>query len=163
MLQIIVGNTQEDFAPLGSPSASTPIMPLLMASLLGLLLISMALFKLMRFLQRPELHGLSRQRIAELWEQIEKTADQGTMGAKLAVIEADKLLDGALKSMMMPGDTLGERLKAAGYKYPAIRQVWGAHRLRNQLVHDSAFDLTSRQAHAALRDYKAALKTINVF
>lgn len=163
MLQIIVDTTQGVAAPLASPSPSLPIVPVLVATLLGLLVISMALFKLMRLLRRPELHGLSRERIAQLWAQIEKTADQGTMGAKLAVIEADKLLDGALKSMMMPGDTLGERLKAAGYKYPDIRHVWGAHRLRNQLVHDSSFDLTTRQAHSALRDYKAALKTLNVF
>jgi hypothetical protein len=64
--------------------------------------------------------------------------------------------------MMLPGETLGERLKSAAYKYPNIRQVWGAHRLRNQLVHDSAFELSLRQAKGALRDYQAALKTLNV-
>ena len=113
-------------------------------------------------LSRPELHGMDREVIAKTWQQLLQMSEQGVMGAKLSVIEADKLLDQALKSMMMPGETLGERLKSAGYKYPSLRQVWNAHRLRNQLVHDASFEITIRQAKQALRDFEAALKTLNV-
>ena len=161
MLQLIVENGAGGYDTIGTMT-SLPVIPFLVASAVGILFVSIGIYKLMRLLYRPELHGLNRQRIEEIWKQIEKTAEQGTMGAKLAVIEADKLLDGVLKSIMMPGETLGERLKTAGYKYPSLRQVWGAHRLRNQLVHDSAFDLTTSQARRALRDYQAALKTLNV-
>lgn len=161
LFQFVVQNGQGGLVPVES-STSIPIMPILVVSLILLIFIVVGVFKLMRFLQRPDLHGLDRERIMETWTMIEQTADHGVMGAKLAVIEADKLLDGVLKSMMMPGETLGERLKSAGYKYPNIRQVWGAHRLRNQLVHDSSFDISVRQAKGALRDYRAALQTLNV-
>ena len=163
IFQFIVQNGQGGLEAVAPSSSSFPVVPLIVAVLFAVIMISMAVHRLVRFLQRPDLHGMDRKRILETWANIEKTAEHGTMGAKLAVIEADKLLDGVLKSMMMPGETLGERLKTAGYKYPGIRQVWGAHRLRNQLVHDSSFDLSIRQAKGALRDYRAALETLNVF
>jgi hypothetical protein len=119
-------------------------------------------FVIRRLLTRPDLHGMSRADIAKRWAEIEAVAEQGLMGAKMAVVEADKLLDGALKSMMMPGETLGERLRVAGYKYPELRHVWFAHKLRNQLVHETTFELTPSQAKAAIHEYKKALKTLNV-
>jgi hypothetical protein len=121
-----------------------------------------ALHLLLRALRRPDLYGMTREKVKDMWKQIEHTSDQGVMGAKLAVIEADKLLDGVLKSMVMPGETLGERLRSAEYKYPNIKNVWPAHKLRNQLVHDSTFELSVRQAKSALKDFEAALKTLNV-
>ena len=70
------------------------------------------------------------------WREIEVLLDaQGELQRKFAVIEADKLLDHALKAIAMPGETLGERLKFAAYKYQAIRDVWWAHKVRNQLAH----------------------------
>ncbi len=126
------------------------------------LLVFVVFHRLLRALRRPDLHGLTRERVRTLWKEIEETADNGLIGAKLAVIEADKLLDNALKSLMMPGETMGERLKTAGYKYPQIGRVWGAHRLRNQLVHDTTFEISSRQAKEALHDFREALRLINV-
>ena len=128
----------------------------------GLIFGMVGIQKLLRSLRRPEMYGMSRERVVETWAQILSTAEQGIMGAKLAVMEADKLLDAALKSMVLPGETLGERLKSAQYKYPDIRRVWGAHRLRNQLVHDSSFQISIGQAKRALKDYEAALKVLNI-
>ncbi len=133
--------------------------------LLGLVLVVIlgVLFqKALRMLSRPEMIGLTPEKIRSTWEEIEKSSDSSLMGAKLAVIEADKLLDGVLRSMVIPGETLGERLKMAEYKYPAIRNVWPAHKLRNQLVHDSTFELSIAQAKRALKGFEAALKVLNV-
>lgn len=117
---------------------------------------------LWRKMTRPEMHGLSPERVRTMWKQIEDTSNQGVMGAKLAIMEADKLLDASLKSLYMPGETLGERLKAAEYKYPNIRNVWHAHKLRNQLAHDVSFEINVRQAKSALKDFESALKLLNV-
>jgi hypothetical protein len=134
----------------------------LVLGFLAILVVFFLIHKLLKALRRPELHDLDEKKIREVWAEILKTSDHGVMGAKLSIIEADKLLDRILKSMLMPGETLGERLKYAAYKYPSIRQVWGAHRLRNQLVHDAAFELTIRQAKGALQDYEKVFKTLNV-
>jgi len=154
-----------------APTAGVPssLSKLTGASLVGLLVVALLLLttivfviaRLLRTLRRPELHGMNREAIKGTWEQLEKMPEQGLMGAKLAVIEADKLLDTVLKSMFMPGETLGERLKVAAYKYPRLNQVWSAHKLRNQLVHDSSFEITIWQARVALTEYRRALNTLN--
>ena len=94
--------------------------------------------------------------------EYKKTSGQGMMGAKMAIMEADALLDSALKSMSMPGMSMADRLRVARYKYPKLNKVWWAHKLRNQLVHESSFQLGSRQAKQALEEYERAFKTMNL-
>lgn len=161
MLQFIVDTPPVKDTVVSVSSFGTVMMYLVM-SLITLGVLGILIHRFIRALQRPELYGTSREQIAKMWTELEQTSGQGIMGAKLAIIEADKLLDRALRSLYMPGETLGERLKSAAYKYPNIRRVWGAHRLRNQLVHDTTFEISSRQAQQALDDYHAALKVLNV-
>lgn len=156
---ILDSNSDRSF---GTNVADNSWVMTLVLAILGISVLFFVLQRVMRMLRRPDLHDLDEKKIKEIWADILKTSEHGVMGAKLAVIEADKLLDRVLKSMFMPGETLGERLKSAGYKYPNIRQVWGAHRLRNQLVHDAAFEIRISQAKGALRDYEKAFKTLNV-
>jgi hypothetical protein len=120
------------------------------------------IWKIKRLLTRPDLYGITREQVQERWKMIRRTSEEGIMGAKLALMEADNLLDSALKSMAMPGTTLGERLKVACYKYQKLRDVWWAHKLRNQLVHESSFQLSPRQAHKALDEFERALKVLNL-
>lgn len=135
--------------------------------LLGLVLLFLFMRAAWRWLKRlflaPKLVGLDRAGIQARWAEIERLAESGVeMNLKVAVMEADKLLDHALKAMAMPGMTLGERLKFASYRYPKIRQVWGAHRLRNQLAHESSFYLEPSMARRAIRDFKDALRVLNL-
>ena len=141
-----------------SPGPALFVVLILIIALIAWLFIN----KFIRLLRRPELSNLTPERVAQMWAQVVQTSGQGLIGAKLAVMEADKLLDSVLKSMMFPGETMADRLRLATYKYPKINHVWPAHKLRNQLVHDSTFELTARQAAVALRDFKNALKTLNV-
>lgn len=121
------------------------------------------IFRFFRRLFAPKLQGMDRAAIAGRWNEIERmVAAGGEMNLKVAVMEADKLLDHALKAMAIPGMTLGERLKFATYKYPNIRNVWNAHRLRNQLAHESSYYLEPSMARKAVREFKAALQMLNV-
>jgi len=134
-----------------------------LAAFLILVLFIIAIVWIKKLVTRPELYGMSREQVAKRWKQIIETSKMnGDMGLKLSIIEADNLLDAALKSLMMPGDTLGERLKSAGYKYPKIKNVWWAHKLRNNLVHDSSFRLNAGQARKALNEFEKALKVLKV-
>jgi hypothetical protein len=95
------------------------------------------------------------------WREVEKLmAQPGELGRKMAVLEADKLLDEALKSLSMPGTTLGERLKFAAYKYPDVKDVWPAHRLRNQLAHEASTHLDEGMARRALAQFRRALERL---
>ena len=110
-----------------------------------------------------QLHGLDRKGIAARWAEIERMVNAGDgMQLKLAIMEADKLLDHGLKAMAMSGMTLGERLKFAAYKYPKINDVWWAHRLRNQLVHESSFYLDPSMGKKAIGQYKKTLQMLTL-
>ena len=79
---------------------------------------------------------------------------------KLAVIEADKLVDHAFKTVGFPGETMADRMKVAEYKHPKVREMWTAHKWRNQLVHEAHFEISERQAKEALRSYEAVLRSL---
>ena len=105
--------------------------------------------------------GTDRETMRRKWQEIERMLDTpGQMSAKLAIFEADKLLDYALKALAMSGETLGERLKFAQYKYPELREVWWAHKIRNQLAHEASFHLDPSVAKNALRTFKKALERL---
>jgi hypothetical protein len=136
---------------------------LILLGCLVFILIIVALIWLKNKLTRPELYGMTREQVAKRWQQIQSTAKMnGDMGLKLSIIEADNLLDAALKSLIMPGDTLGERLKVACYKYPRLKNVWWAHKLRNNLVHDHSFQIRSGEAKRALGEFEKALRELKV-
>jgi hypothetical protein len=135
---------------------------IIVLGLVVLVILGIAFQKLLYAFRRPEMYGLTPEKVRETWEQIDQMSNQGVMGAKLAVIEADKLLDGVLRSLIFPGETMGERLKSAQYKFKDINKVWPAHKLRNQLVHDSTFEITVPQARRALKEFEAALRTLHV-
>ncbi len=102
-----------------------------------------------------------RKGMQRRWVQIAEMLDQpGELSRKMAVLEADKLLDTALKSLAMSGETLGERLKFAQYKYPELRDVWWAHRIRNQLAHEASYHLEAGMAKSALKAFEKALKRL---
>lgn len=95
------------------------------------------------------------------WQRIMELADRPET-ASLAVIEADKLLDRALKDGRWRGETMADRLGAAASAfrdYNAIRRV---HRLRNRLVHETGATASCRQATGALKVYRRGLKNLGV-
>ena len=80
---------------------------------------------------------------------------------QMAVVEGDKLLDKAMMEMGISGKTMGERLKKCGKdKFSQLNAVWNAHKLRNQIAHESGFKIEYHQARHALTIYKQALKDL---
>lgn len=127
----------------------------------GVFIVFMLWQKIKNAFASREFTGDQRQRMQQQWREIEQLlAAPGDVSRKLAVLEADKLLDQALKAMTMPGATLGERLKFAEYKYPQIREVWWAHRIRNQLAHESTYHLDAGMARRAVQSFKKTLQTL---
>ena len=100
----------------------------------------------------------------ERWEAITKKFSLGTAESmRLAVIEADALVDTALKNMDIPGDHLADRLSNLDTEdLTTVNRLWRAHRLRNDLVHTPGFSLSSSDAELALNDYEAFLREIEV-
>jgi hypothetical protein len=78
-------------------------------------------------------------------------------GMLLAIIDADKLLDEALKRRGFRGKTMGGRLVAAQRLISDNDGVWYAHKLRNRLVHEPNIRLKKREAQNALAGFKRGL------
>jgi len=107
--------------------------------------------------------GIDKKFVKQQWKKIEQLISYGKeMNYKLAVIEADKLLDYVLKQMHFPGKTMAERLKLATYQYPKLQSVWWAHKVRNLVVHDVRYHLRYGESRKVLSLFKNALKDLNV-
>lgn len=96
-----------------------------------------------------------RRRWLEI-ERLPKRDDQRS--CQFAVIEADKLLDIAMKESGVRGDTMGERLKTAKASWSDRNAVWTAHKLRNQIVHEADVRVNYDTARRALAGFKKALR-----
>lgn len=105
--------------------------------------------------------GIDKKFVRDKWRKIEDLFSYGKeMNFKLAVIEADKLLDYVLKESYFQGETMGDRLKMATYRYPKLRQVWWAHKVRNHVVHETKYELRHGEAKKVLGLFKNALKEL---
>lgn len=76
--------------------------------------------------------------------------------ATLKVVEADKVLDEALRMLGFTG-TLGDKLKSAGPRFKDLNGVWAAHKLRNSLVHDLQIHVSEGDISRAMWQYEQAL------
>jgi hypothetical protein len=78
----------------------------------------------------------------------------------LCVLNADKLLDQALRERGIKGETMGERMKTIKDTWTNANAVWTAHKLRNQIAHESDVQVSYDDARRALASFKQALKDV---
>jgi hypothetical protein len=93
------------------------------------------------------------------WQELQTLCkDKSTW--PLAIIDADKLLDEALKKSHYKGKTMGERLVSAQRSIGDNDGVWYGHKLRNRLVHETDVKLKERDVKDALLGIRGALKDL---
>ena len=83
---------------------------------------------------------------------------------KLAIIEADIILDDILKKQGYAGNSLGERLKSiAPSQLESLQDAWEAHKVRNNIAHQGAdFILTQRLAQETITKYQRVFAEFGV-
>lgn len=123
----------------------------------GVVIIGIILLALVGMSHRPSKH-LDKAKYQERWMNItgSVTDDSGSM--QLAIINADKLLDTAMRERGFAGKSMGERLKNQGSQFTNLNAVWAAHKLRNRVAHEHDVVLNQRTTQAALNSFKAALR-----
>ena len=132
---------------------------ILLLVLTGVLVIAVALFAGIGQLNRKR-SGLDQAFYQSQWKKIEGLKTNGESGWHMAVLEADKLLDHALKARLVSGETMGDRLKNARGIFMNNDKVWQAHKLRNRLAHEHGVQLSATATDQALRGFKAGLKDL---
>ncbi|MEE8131566.1 MAG: hypothetical protein V3T98_00755 [Candidatus Paceibacterota bacterium] len=103
-----------------------------------------------------------REIIRRKWEKLlEKIKSGDERDLRLAIIEADGLVDEILIRHGHPGKDMGERLKSI---HPSeienLDDLWEAHKIRNRIAHETEFHLTPAEAKRIISIYHKTLKDL---
>lgn len=80
---------------------------------------------------------------------------------KLAIIEADIILEDALERAGYIGTSVGDMLKAANFE--TIEDAWSAHKIRNQIAHAGGdFILTKKIAQETITRYERVFREFDI-
>jgi hypothetical protein len=99
--------------------------------------------------------------MAEKWEKIVKWSESDNSSDwRLAIIEADIILDELLEKLQLPGETMGEKLKAVEKSdFTTIENAWEAHKARNMIAHEGeGFLINQHEIRRIISLYEAVFK-----
>ena len=108
--------------------------------------------------------NMPKKRSIRVWQTVQRhfyAGDENSL--KLALLEADKILDEALRLAGFRGENLGERLKKlTEAQLPNLNDIWEAHKLRNRLAHETDFRLNRDTAERALAIYEQTFRDLGL-
>ena len=83
---------------------------------------------------------------------------------RVAIIEADTMLEEALKEKGLAGETVSELLEGARSSgYSSIQNAWDAHLVRNQIAHvGSEFPLSQVEGRRVIKMYQNFFEELGV-
>lgn len=112
-------------------------------------------------LTKPHKIQLDKEKFQRDWLVIENSIQKDNPASwHLALINADKLVDSALRELRFSGQTMAERLKSAKNKLSSPNSIWHAHKLRNVVAHETGAEINFDQTRRAMASFKQALKDL---
>ncbi len=99
----------------------------------------------------------------ERWDRIyELMSSPNHSDWRLAIIEADTVLESLLESRGIPGEGIGERLKnITPGDLGSLQAAWEAHLVRNRIAHEGTeFELTERDARRTIQHYEVVFREL---
>jgi len=105
------------------------------------------------------------KKLTKTWNKVKARLDSGLESEyKLAVIEADAILDDILRRMGYRGDNLVERLaKLTSATLPNIEKLKEAHRSRTNILHNPDQGLSLDEAQKILNVFEQSFENIQAF
>jgi len=107
---------------------------------------------------------VSRRRSLKAWKQIQerlKSPDQNNW--KMAILEADHILNEILKMSGYLGDNLGEKLDILTPAQLAnIEDIKQAHSVRDKIAHDPADEIKRKKVDEVIAIYKESFRQLNL-
>ncbi len=104
-----------------------------------------------------------KRHLNKSWQKILLRLDKNDeANLRLALIEADNLFDDLLKQIRLPGESMADRLKYLdSSQISNIDEIWRAHKLRNQIVHNPEYSITKNEIEFGVKAYEKALKELD--
>ncbi len=104
-------------------------------------------------------------KIDQDWKEVIKQARSDRESErKMAVIEADEMIDGVLSQMGYEGEGLLEKLEGLNREIiPNIEKLKEAHKTRRDVVYDPSKGLSKEEAARIISIYEEAFKDLQIF
>ncbi len=99
------------------------------------------------------------------WEKIMAYVDSlNENDWRIAIIEADIMLEELLDKLMLPGETIGDKLKAVEKSdFTTVDDAWAAHKIRNKISHEGQdFKVNQRDAKIAVSLYQKVFEEFEI-
>lgn len=108
---------------------------------------------------------VQKDKESERWQRVLQHANSDNPSDwRLAVIEADIMLDDLLKSLGYHGDGVGEMLKSVDPSdMLTLDNAWEAHKVRNRIAHSgSAFELNERETKRVITLFQSVFNEFGI-
>lgn len=126
----------------------------------AIIIVGVAFFAFITFVNRGG-GNLDVEKYRVKWLTIEQSLLRDSEASyHLAVMNADKLVDLALRESNVKGQTMGDRMKFAKDRWSNRNALWTAHKLRNRIAHEPDVRVGYDEARYALAAFKQALKDL---
>jgi hypothetical protein len=151
---------------------------LLIIQVVSLLISTIFLFLIIFFLIKTDIIGervehyigvlgskdISKRRSLKAWKQIQKKLRMKESNQwKLAILEADKILDEILRMAGFPGRNLDERLEQADpAQIPNLEELRQAHKTRDRIANEPAFIVTQNEVGIIIEIYRKTFQDLNL-
>lgn len=99
------------------------------------------------------------------WDIIQRRVTENSPESwRIAIIEADILLDETLTGAGYVGTSIGEKLKSANpQSFTTLQDAWEAHKVRNEIAHaGSDFILTKKSAQETLLRFERVFREFGI-
>ncbi len=108
--------------------------------------------------------GTARTSSVQFVAMKERVGSDNPSDWKLAIIEADILLEETLRERGFPGNSIGERLRnITPANLTSVDDAWEAHKVRNQIAHAGAdFVLTQKLANETMMRYERVFNELGI-
>lgn len=90
------------------------------------------------------------------WEHIkEEASSESEKSWRLAILEADIMLNELLDSLGYKGETMADKMRSADKaEFRTLDLAWEAHRYRNRIAHEAGIILNARDVRRVINDYE---------
>jgi len=109
--------------------------------------------------KKNQFEAFPRGELSKMWADVE------AMEPKMAIIEADKLVDTVLKRAGIKGESMADRLRRCEkiVDRSSYQAMWDAHKVRNQIVHEFDHGFDDNRANEVLWKMKKFLVSLGAF
>ena len=111
--------------------------------------------------ENPTLSGA----INSKWEHVLHCSDSlNESDWRLAILESDIMLSDILDKLGLPGETMGDKLKAVEKSdFTTLDNAWEAHKIRNQIAHEgTSFMLSQHETKRVVALYRTVFEEFQI-